>query len=43
MRMKGRIIDIGEYEDEIKNTFYKVTIMFEKTPKLMLGDAEVIQ
>ena len=39
----GEIIDIGTYEDEFKNTTYRVILELKEKPTLRLGKVEVIQ
>lgn len=41
--MKGRIVDIHEMADEANNKWYQVSIFFEETPNLKLGECEVKQ
>jgi hypothetical protein len=39
----GEIIDIGTFEDEFKNTTYRVVLELKEKPTLRLGEAEVTQ
>lgn len=39
--MQGELIDIGTYEDEFHNKFYRITIEFETKPPFKLGGVEV--
>lgn len=41
--MKGKIIDIGIYEDQYYNRNYRVVVEFKEEPPFKLGEAELKQ
>lgn len=41
--MKGEIVLVEMLEDEFYNKIYRVIILFDEKPKLMLGDVEINQ